>query len=99
MEVNVRYFGLVRNIVRKKEEKVDLPPGSSLRHLLQELEARYGEEFKRLVIDSQGDLASEAIVLLDGEDVRNRNQLDTKLDGGVEAHLVVLAPAALGGSS
>ena len=98
LHVNVKYFGLVRNSIGKKEEVIELPPGASVRELLEALVSKYGENVRDLILTSDGNLSAEAIVMLDGEDIRNRDELKTKLDGGIEAHLVVLAPAALGGA-
>ncbi|MBI2183649.1 MAG: MoaD family protein [Thaumarchaeota archaeon] len=98
MDVTVKYFGLIRSIVGKKEETVSLPEGSNVKLLFAKLISKYGEQFRDLVVDMDGELTSEAIVLLDGEDVRNRDRLDTKLEDSKEAHLVVVSPAALGGA-
>ncbi|MBI4258784.1 MAG: MoaD/ThiS family protein [Thaumarchaeota archaeon] len=98
MEVTVKYFGLIRSIVGKKEETFSLPDGSNVKLLFAKLIAKYGQRFSELVMDPDGELTSEAIVLLDGEDVRNKDRLETTLEGSKEAHLVVVSPAALGGS-
>jgi molybdopterin converting factor small subunit len=99
LEVTVKYFGLVRNSIGKKEELIQLPAGASVRELLDVLVSKYGETVRDLVLTADGNLSAEAILMLDGEDIRNGDELKTRLDGAVEAHLVVLAPAALGGTS
>ena len=83
VEVTVRYFAGARAAAGTPEEKLALPPGSTVHHALSELADRHGDGLRRVLL--------AASFLVDGVAVRDRS--GTLHDG---ADLDVLPPFAGG---
>lgn len=83
--MKVRYFALLRDATRKREEEWTRP-APDLRTLMRDLVALYGEPFAKWVM-KDGDLYNFAAILLDGKDVRGRGGLDCSLEGVAEVHI------------
>jgi molybdopterin converting factor small subunit len=53
MKVKVKFFAALRDLAGLKEADIELPDGSTVTDLLQELTNRFGEPFKKYVFDEK----------------------------------------------
>ena len=90
--MKILYFALLRDITHKKEEDWHKPE-ATLGDLLQDLVARYGRDFGRWVL-KDGDLWNLVIILVNGRDVRQLQNLKTPLE---PTDTVVIFPPLGGG--
>jgi molybdopterin synthase sulfur carrier subunit len=49
VNVKIRYFARIREIVKRKEELLDVAEGATVGTVLEELKSRHGEEFASLL--------------------------------------------------
>lgn len=96
INVQVLYFGLIRNVVAAAEEEVGLPAGGTVRQLFAVLTQRYGDSFRDALFTVDGTLLPNAIILLDGNNILNANGLDTEIAPKSTAH-ILLTMTAIGG--
>lgn len=68
MHVRIVYLGRIRTVTGSREEVAEVVPGSTVGTMLEELAARHGDEFRKLVFDG-GELAPGFNVLVDGLNV------------------------------
>lgn len=55
MRVQVKYFGVIREIAGKREETFELPASVTLLDLLRRLAAKYGGNMKSYLLESNAD--------------------------------------------
>ncbi|MEW6404648.1 MAG: ubiquitin-like small modifier protein 1 [Chloroflexota bacterium] len=89
----IRYFAMLRDATRKSEERREIPP-PSIRELLDELCASYGQSFRQWILDEHGNVGGLAIVLVNGVDYRHLNGLETALK---DDDVVAIFPPVAGG--
>ncbi len=82
MEVEVRYYAIMRELAGKRFERVVLPEGSSVRDLIDLLVKRYGEGFERYIYDGEKRLRSYLSYMLNGVNVNSLKGLETPLRDG-----------------
>ncbi|CAO3453199.1 MoaD/ThiS family protein [Azospirillum largimobile] len=75
--MKVSYFALLREATKKRSEIWERP-APTVRDLLRDLVAEYGPNFSRWIL-KDGELAGFAIILVNGQDVRGLQGLDTPL--------------------
>lgn len=97
MELKIHYYGLIQNVVAKREEVVTLPEGAGVRHLVDALVALYGENLKNNLLDVAGGLRSNVTILLGDDNVSDMEGMDTEIKEIKEASLVVTIPQFGGG--
>ncbi|HYH21859.1 MAG TPA: MoaD/ThiS family protein [Azospirillum sp.] len=90
--MQISYFALLRNATKKSREEWTRP-APAVRDLMRDLVAEYGPDFARWVM-KDGELASFAIILVDGRDVRGLQGLDTPLTP--ESDVFIFPPLAGG---
>ena len=96
LEATVRYFGPVRSVVGRKEQRIVLARGATLRRLLEELARCNGPAFRRYVKPEGRTLNPVLIVAVNGESVDQIGNLDMPLpDRSVVS--VLLAVPIMGG--
>ncbi len=67
MRVKLRYLGLVRNRLGKKEEEMELKEGSFLSELLNKLAEIYGENLKNLLgSDTESRVDPSIVITVNG---------------------------------
>lgn len=88
----ISYFATLREFTRKREEPWPTTP-ATVRALLGELVAAYGEEFASWVLPD-GQSLGLSIVLVNGKDVRSLQGLDTPLQDS--DHVFIFPPVAGG---
>ena len=96
-ELNVRYVGLIRRLVKASEETVSLPAGATLRDLLAVLAARHDLDLEESLIDGER-LGPLVTVLVDGVNCVGQGELGASLDGLGQVEIVLMGPPAMGGS-
>jgi molybdopterin converting factor small subunit len=76
--VRVRYFGMLRQITQKREEKFIVPDNSSLQDLVREISSKHGEKLKDLIFDSKGKLRDGFAFAADGYSIEELKLARTK---------------------
>lgn len=94
MEVEVRYYALLRELAGKRSEKVILPEGSSVRDLIELLVKRYGEGFERYIYDGEKRLRGYLSYMVNGVNINSLDGLETRLRDG---DILSLLPPVGGG--
>ncbi len=80
--MEVLFFATIRNLTGEKELRV--ARAATVRALLELLATRYGERFRRKVLDEKGDPSPELIVLVNGRHIAHTGGGDTPLKDGDE---------------
>jgi molybdopterin converting factor small subunit len=88
----VQFFGPVRGLVRKKEQRVVLDDGATLRRLLEELGRTNGPEFRRYIVHEGKTLNPVLLVALNGESVDQIANLDVVLPQGAIVDVLLAVP-------
>jgi len=94
MEVQVKYYAMVREAAGRKSEGVFLPPGSTLRDLIGLLADRYGGRFSGYLLDGEGEPREYISYMVNGVDSHSLRGLETGLD---EGDIVAFIPPIGGG--
>ena len=68
MHVQVIYIGRIRSKAGQRSEVVEVQPGTTVLRMLEQLVAKYGDEFKKTVFDDN-QLAPGLNVIIDGLNV------------------------------
>ena len=82
MNVMVQYYALIREVVQKEEEEIVLPKKSSIRDLLELLIKEYGEDFKNLFFERNGDIAHRILIFVNGSDFDLAKDENMTLENG-----------------
>ena len=85
MQVSVRFFTSLREIVGKKEETLKFPEGENVTvdAVLKTLTHRYGKPFVEYVYDRKtGEVSGFLQFLVNGKSATTINGLETKLEDG-----------------
>jgi molybdopterin synthase sulfur carrier subunit len=72
----VKYYAMLRQVVGSRQSEFLLPPGSTLRQLVEEMVKRY-PGLKTELLDPQGDLYTHIHIYING---RDSTFLDASLD-------------------
>jgi MoaD family protein len=91
--VIVRFFASIRDITREKEIEWGAP-APTLGALLHQLSDRYGPGFRGWVLDGER-LGDAAIVLVNGQDARHQDGVNTKL---APQDVIAILPMMAGGA-
>lgn len=95
IEVNVRLVGVLRGVSGKSSFIVKLREGDTIATLVQELSAKFGEEFKRVLVDSElNDPRPNVLILINSKEIELLQRLETKLK---DDDTVTIIPASHGG--
>ena len=82
MNIKVQYYALIRELVQKEEEGVELVEGSSLRDLLEQLIKEYGADFMDLFFERDGNVAHRILMFVDGAEVDLAKDGNQRLKNG-----------------
>ena len=97
MQVSVRFFTSLREIVDKKEETLKFPEGEkvTVEVVLKMLSQRYGKHFVEYVYDGEtGEVRGFLQFLINGKSAATPNGLETKLEDG---DILAILPPVGGG--
>ncbi len=89
VNIKLHYMGLLRNTVGCAEEEIVLPEGSCLIDAFDALSKKYGEQFTSVVLKTNGRLRPSAKVIVDEQDVKDGDGLNTKLEGKPQVSITV----------
>jgi len=92
--VTVKFFTTLREIVGKKEEKIELSSAANLDALLHLLSEKHGQEFNNYIYDELGNVRSYLQFLVNGKSAATLQGLKTKLKEGDQ---VAILPPVGGG--
>lgn len=95
-KTRVIYIGPIRNLSGRREEEVALPDGATARDLLQVLAKKYGEPFREVIFNGQGQLQPMVRLLVQGSEA-NPADLDKQLGRGAPITIVHLLQPLVGG--
>ena len=90
-KVILRVFGGLATVIGRKEVEAE---GSLLKEVLMFSNKDYGEEFKKKIFDSEGNLQRHIRIYVNGKDIRFLKQLNTPLKDGDQ---ILILPAVVGG--
>ncbi|MFP3951096.1 MAG: ubiquitin-like small modifier protein 1 [Candidatus Bathyarchaeia archaeon] len=82
VEVEVRYYALIRGITKKKTEKMELRQRESVKNLLHHLIEHYGERLEHYIYDDDGEPRGYLTYMLNGENIFGIKGFETRLRGG-----------------
>ena len=86
MIIKAKYFNLFKNIVGKKEEKIELDDNATLEDLVWVLEDKYGKKLTSKVFNKEGELSPHVNINIKGENIRD---LDFELTNFDEVYFFV----------
>ena len=75
--MKVDFYATLRLVAR--EPGTEIGTVENVRHLIEELAGRYGDDFRKGLLTPEGDLSAGAIVLVNGVNVHALEGLDTRL--------------------
>ena len=93
-KVLVRYYGVLREIAKKKEEKFEVESDSSLSDLIEQISKKNGPRFQNFVFDEKGDLREGLAFAADGSSLE-RAHLDRTKSNSI-SEFVILPPISGG---
>lgn len=76
----IHYFAMLRDVTRVSQQTWNHEPVKTMGELLEKLCAQYGSGFARWVRQEDGGFGQYAIILVNGNDIRNLQGLQTPLD-------------------
>lgn len=77
--VKIRFYGNLRDIVKKDTLNFALPPGSTVRDLIHLLDQKYGGDFSGYLLDVHGELWSHFSIVLNNQLLIKREQFDVTI--------------------
>jgi molybdopterin converting factor small subunit len=99
VKIKVQYLGLLSSTLRCSEEELTLESGTSVQDCFNLLTKKYGDQFTSVMFRSSGKLRPMTRVLVNDEDIRDGEGVNTKLDGHLEMSLTVGIYPSSGGST
>lgn len=91
MRVKVRYLGLIRSRLGKREEEVDVKEGAFLSDLLNKLTKKYGESLKSIFDEDEKNVLDPSfIVTINGVLIGQLRGMRTRLKRGDRIALMTL---------
>jgi MoaD family protein len=94
MEVQVRYYAMLREAAGTRREELELPEGSSFGDLMDFVVEKYGPIFRRYVFEDDGRERDYLSFMVNGVSVHSREGFDTPLEDG---DVVAILPPVGGG--
>jgi len=89
LSVEVRFMGDLAALTGQRSTQVTLPEGSTVGDLMASLAQTYGEAFAKRVFSGPARLHHYVLLFLNGENVKQRDGLATRLTSG-KAEIVML---------
>ncbi|MBI4529354.1 MAG: hypothetical protein HY695_36605 [Deltaproteobacteria bacterium] len=96
MQVNVRFYGFVRDVIGASGFFLEMPPSSTIRDLLGQLVKAFGERLRERLLTAGGDLETNVRIFIgDDQAVNLEEQLGEPI-GAAEVKIFVLSATAGG---
>lgn len=80
-KLKLRYVGYIQQFTGKKEEEIYASQDLTLRELLNSLINKYGNVFEYYILNAEGWIRGDIMILMDGVDIDRKEGLDTELNG------------------
>ena len=91
LQVRVQYFGFIKNMLKKKEDRFELEDGATLTDLLNKMAGIHGAAFRKEVYEpGLKDVKMGFSVTVNGVLMAQLGGLDTKLSDGDNVFLMSL---------
>jgi MoaD family protein len=94
LKVRVQYFASVRELINLREELIEVPPGTTVRYLLDALAEKHGDDLRRYLFDDAGNPHSYLQFIIDEEPLPRTSGLSTVLK---DASVFAIVPPVGGG--
>lgn len=82
MEVEVKYYAMIRDITKKRSETIELPQGANVKELLQRLIKIYGDKLENYIYNKDGEPRNYLAYMLNGKNILSLNRFKTLLSEG-----------------
>jgi len=82
LEVELRYYAMVRDAAGKSAETLSLHEGATVKDLIDRLVGLYGEQLRGYLYDDDGGLLDILMFSVNEQDIRSLNGYDTVLRDG-----------------
>lgn len=92
--VTVKFFTTLREVVGRKEEKLELPHTATVDALLHVLSKEYGKEFNNYIYDELGNVRRYLQFMVNGQSITTLQGFKTKLKEGDQ--IAILPPVGGG---
>jgi MoaD family protein len=89
MEIMVHYFTVLRELTKKRQEKIKFKEGSTVKDLLAVLAKSYGARFKSHVSSQKRKKGLQLVLLLNNQDITQLDGLKTTLHDGDTISLIL----------
>jgi molybdopterin converting factor small subunit len=99
VKIKIQYLGLLSSTLGCGEEELTLESDASVQDCLKHLSEKYGEQFTSVMFRSSGKLRPMTRVLVNDEDIRDGDGVNTKLNHHLEMSLTVGIYPSSGGST
>jgi len=90
----VKYFTVLRELIGRKEEEIELEKGETVGGLIALIAQRHGQEVRKYLYDENGNVRSFLQFLVNGKSIVAMKGFETKL---VDGDIVAIIPPVGGG--
>ncbi len=94
MRIEVRLFAGLRELAKQKAVAEDLPDGGTVADAVSGLGDRFGQEFRKQVLDERGQPSESLRILVNGQNIASLQGAETKLKNG---DVLAIFPPVAGG--
>jgi molybdopterin synthase sulfur carrier subunit len=94
MDIEIRYYAMLREAAGKRSEIIEIPEGSRFEDLMEIVVEKYGMRFRKYVFDDTGKKRDYLSFMVNGVSVHSREGFKTPLS---EGDVVALLPPVGGG--
>jgi MoaD family protein len=93
-QVKVRFFGMIKEMVGKREENLEIDDSSNITDLIKLLSSKHGQRFTDFVFDKKGNLRDGFAFAVNGDSLSESKLSSTKCKSVQE--FVILPPISGG---
>ncbi|ADN51144.1 MoaD/ThiS family protein [Vulcanisaeta distributa] len=94
MKVQVKFLASLYDITKVLKTELNIPDNATIKDLIQVIDTSVSPNFSKVILDDNGRLKDQYVILVNGRSIDFLNGLSTKLSNGDE---VVFLPPAGGG--
>lgn len=94
--VRVRFFGPVRSIAGKKEQELEMSPGTTTKDLLEELRKVSNPEFSKYIVIQGNTVNPVLLMAINGEGLDEINNINAPLPDNPVLDIMLVSPIAGG---
>ncbi|WP_054857598.1 MoaD/ThiS family protein [Vulcanisaeta sp. JCM 16159] len=94
MKVQVKFLASLYDITKVLKTELNIPDNATVKDLIQFIDNSVSPNFSKIILDDDGKLKDQYVILVNGRSIDFLNGLSTKLSNGDE---IVFLPPAGGG--